>query len=225
MFGRDPHRDGERICRTGDYGRWQPDGKLDFLGRRDNQVKIRGFRIEIGEIENALLRLPGVRDGAVVVGEGADRSAFLVAFYSGSRPLEVDEIRDRMASRVPDYMLPSVYRWQESLPLTGNGKIDRKALSRMAQEGVPPDDDTPTEALTATEQRLAEAWAAVLGTTPDRISRQDSFFELGGTSLSAVKLVVALQRAVSLKDVLRTPVLADLAASDASWSRSSDRRS
>jgi hypothetical protein len=81
----------------------------------------------------------------------------------------------------------------------------------MAQEGVPPDDVTPTEALTATEQRLAEAWAAVLGTTPDRISRQDSFFELGGTSLSAVKLVVLLQRAVSLKEVIRTPVLADLA--------------
>ncbi|WP_249033784.1 non-ribosomal peptide synthetase [Kocuria rosea] len=211
MFGPDPHRDGQLICRTGDYGRWQPDGKLDFLGRRDNQVKIRGFRIEIGEIENALLQLPGVRDGAVVVGEGADRSTFLVAFYSGSRPLEVDEIRHRMASRVPDYMVPSVYRWQESLPLTGNGKIDRKALSRMAQEGVPPDDDTPTEARTATEQRLAEAWAAVLGTTPDRISGQDSFFELGGTSLSAVKLVVALQRAVSLKEVMRTPVLADLA--------------
>ncbi|MFB0834522.1 non-ribosomal peptide synthetase [Arthrobacter halodurans] len=210
MFGADPHRDGERICRTGDYGRWQPDGKLDFLGRRDNQVKIRGFRIEIGEIENALLRLPGVRDGAVVVGEGTDQSKFLVAFYSGNRPLDVDEIRRQMASRVPDYMVPSAYRWQESLPLTGNGKIDRTTLSRMAQE-VAPETDTPTEPLTAAERRLAEAWAAVLGIPADRISGQDSFFGLGGTSLSAVKLVVLLQRAVSLKDVMRTPVLADLA--------------
>jgi amino acid adenylation domain-containing protein len=211
MFGADPHRDGERICRTGDYGRWRPDGKLDFLGRRDHQVKIRGFRIEIGEIENALLGVPGVRDGAVVVGQGPDQSTYLVAFYSGDRPLEADGIRTQLASRVPDYMVPSTYRWQESLPLTANGKIDRKALGRMAQDVVP-EADTPAEALTVTEQRLAEAWASVLGIPPGRIRRQDSFSELGGTSLSAVKLVVLLKRAVSLQDVMRTPVLADLAA-------------
>ena len=79
----DPHRPGERLYRAGDYGRWLPDGKLEFLGRRDNQVKICGFRIEIGEIENALLQVPGVRDGAVVVAERADQSKHLVAFYSG----------------------------------------------------------------------------------------------------------------------------------------------
>lgn len=84
----DPHREGARLYRGGDYGRWQPGGKLEFLGRRDNQVKIRGFRIEIGEIENTLLRVPGVRDGAVVVTERADRSKHLVAFYSGRRQLE-----------------------------------------------------------------------------------------------------------------------------------------
>jgi amino acid adenylation domain-containing protein len=211
MFGADPHRDGERICRTGDYGRWRPDGKLDFLGRRDHQVKIRGFRIEIGEIENALLGVPGVRDGAVVVGQGPDRSTYLVAFYSGDRPLEADGIRTRLASRVPDYMVPSSYRWQESLPLTGNGKIDRKALEAMAQAAVA-DTGTTRGALTAAEQRLAEAWGSVLGISPDRIGSQDSFFELGGTSLSAVKLVVLLQRAVSLQEVMRTPALADLAA-------------
>ncbi|HRO30614.1 amino acid adenylation domain-containing protein [Citricoccus sp.] len=209
MFGDDPHRAGARICRTGDYGRWRPDGKLDFLGRRDNQVKIRGFRIEIGEIENALLGVPGVRDGAVVVGRGPDQSAFLVAFYSGDRPLEAEELRTRMAGRVPDYMVPSAYRWQERLPLTGNGKIDRKTLGGMAQDTVA--HPTPTEELTAAEQRLAGAWGSVLGLPPERISRQDSFFELGGTSLSAVKLVVLLQRAVSLQQVMRTPVLADLA--------------
>ena len=102
-FCADPHREGQRLYRTGDYGRWLPDGKLEFLGRRDNQVKIRGFRIEIGEIENALLRVPGVRDGAVVVAERADQSKHLVAFYSGPRPLEVDVLRDaagRVAARV-----------------------------------------------------------------------------------------------------------------------------
>jgi amino acid adenylation domain-containing protein len=211
MFGPDPHRPGARICRTGDYGRWRPDGKLDFLGRRDHQVKIRGFRIEIGEIENALLRVPGIRDGAVVVGEGADGSPFLVASYSGPRELETEEIRHQMAARVPDYMVPSVYRWHQDLPLTGNGKIDRKALGRQALD-IAPQTDAPAEVLTDAERRLAEAWAEVLGLPPERIGRHDSFAGLGGTSLSAVKLVVLLKRAVSLPDVLRTPVLADLAA-------------
>ena len=82
-FLADPHRPAQRLYRSGDYGRWLPEGKLEFLGRRDTQVKIRGFRIEIGEIENTLLRVPGVRDGAVVVAERADQGKHLVAFYSG----------------------------------------------------------------------------------------------------------------------------------------------
>ncbi|UNK44557.1 non-ribosomal peptide synthetase [Arthrobacter sulfonylureivorans] len=209
-YSTDPYVDGARLYRAGDYGRWSPDGKLEYLGRRDNQVKISGFRIEIGDIENALLRVPGVRDGAVVVGEGAGQSKFLVAFYSGNRSLEVDEIRNELAARVPGYMVPSAYRWQESLPLTGNGKIDRKVLTRLARE-VAPESGTATEALSVTEQRLAEAWATVLGLPADRIGGQDSFFALGGTSLSAVKLAVLLKRAVSIKDIMQTPVLADLA--------------
>ena len=133
-FMADPHREGERLYRSGDYGRWRPDGKLEFLGRRDNQVKIRGFRIEIGEIENALLRVPGVRDGAVVVAERADRSKRLVAFYSGERPLEVDVLRDRLGESLPAYMVPSAFHWREALPLTANGKIDRKTLTALAGE-------------------------------------------------------------------------------------------
>ncbi|KQN86623.1 non-ribosomal peptide synthetase [Arthrobacter sp. Leaf69] len=209
-YSTDPYVDGARLYRAGDYGRWSPDGKLEYLGRRDNQVKISGFRIEIGDIENALLRVPAVRDGAVVVGEGAGQSKFLVAFYSGNGPLEVDEIRSEMAARVPGYMVPSTYRWQESLPLTGNGKIDRKALTRMAREVIP-EAGTATDALSAAEQRLAEAWATVLGLPMGRIGAQDSFFALGGTSLSAVKLAVLLKRAVSIKDIMQTPILADLA--------------
>src|SRR5438876_5056226 len=93
-FLADPHREGNRLYRSGDYGRWLPEGKLEFLGRRDTQVKISGFRIEIGEVENTLLRLAGVRDGAVVVAERADRSKRLVAFYSAERPLDVNGLRD-----------------------------------------------------------------------------------------------------------------------------------
>ena len=129
-----PAPPGQRLCRTGDYGRWQPDGTLDFLGRRDNQVKIRGFRIEIGEIENALLRVPGVRDGAAIVADGADRTAQLVGFYSGPRPLGDGLLRDRLAETLPEYMVPSALYWRESLPLTANGKIDRTTLASLAGE-------------------------------------------------------------------------------------------
>src|SRR5881394_3542656 len=167
-FMADPHREGHRLYRSGDYGRWLPEGKLEFLGRRDTQVKISGFRIEIGEIENTLLRLPGVRDGAVVVAERADRSKRLVAFYSGERPLDASVLRDQLRESLPAYMVPSAFHWRKSLPLTANGKIDRKALTALAGEldVVEQDHDGPS---TATEHRLAAAWAEVLGIQgPDR---------------------------------------------------------
>jgi amino acid adenylation domain-containing protein len=211
LFTTDPHREGVRLCRTGDYGRWMPDGKLDFLGRRDNQVKIRGFRIEIGEIENALLRVPGVRDGAVVVAQRADRSTDLVAFYSGARALDGSVLRERLTESLPEYMVPSLLHWREQLPLTANGKIDRTTLTALAEEAAA-EPSGNTAPCTPTEQRLAAAWAAVLGIPEDQIGRDDDFFARGGTSLSAVKLAVTLNRAVSLADLLRSPVLADLAA-------------
>ncbi|WP_329165339.1 amino acid adenylation domain-containing protein [Streptomyces sp. NBC_01717] len=206
----DPHREGARLYRGGDYGRWQPGGKLEFLGRRDNQVKIRGFRIEIGEIENTLLRVPGVRDGAVVVTERADRSKHLVAFYSGRRQLEAGVLLDRLGESLPEYMVPSAFHWRESLPLTANSKIDRETLRALAGElgAVQDEYRAPT---TPTEQQLAAAWAKVLGIPENQIGRRDHFFDRGGTSLSAVKLAITLDRVVSLKDVTRHPVLADLA--------------
>jgi acyl-coenzyme A synthetase/AMP-(fatty) acid ligase len=213
VFGDDPLRPGERICRTGDHGRWQPDGTLDFLGRRDNQVKIRGFRIEIGEVENALLRVPGVRDGAAVVVEGTDGANRLVAFYSGARAIDVGVLRDGLGQWVPEYMVPSAFAWLETLPLTPNGKIDRKALAALAAEPGTGGDSTAAGRApnTPTERRVAAAWAKVLGVPMDRIGRHDSFFDRGGTSLAGVKLAIALDRAVSLPDLTRHPVLADLA--------------
>ncbi|MGH3822584.1 MAG: non-ribosomal peptide synthetase [Pseudonocardiaceae bacterium] len=206
----DPHHKGQRLYRGGDYGRWQPGGKLEFLGRRDTQVKIRGFRIEIGEIENTLLRVSGVRDGAVVVAERADQSKHLVAFYSGPRPLEVGLLQDRLGESLPEYMVPSAFHWRKTLPLTANSKIDRKTLTALAGEldVVEQGYHAPS---TPTEQRLAAAWAKVLGIPADQIGRRDHFFDRGGTSLSAVRLAITLDRAVSLKDVTRHPILADLA--------------
>ncbi len=178
----DPFRAGERLYRSGDYGRWQADGKLEFLGRRDAQVKVRGFRVELGEVENSLMEIPGVSHCAVVV-TGNDRSKQLVAFYSGQR-LDSELIESRLSKTLPTYMVPSAFYWRGSLPLTANGKIDRKALVALvadlsaAGNGV----EAP---VTAAERRVAAAWAEVLGISKSRIGRQDHFFDRGGTSLCA----------------------------------------
>jgi acyl-coenzyme A synthetase/AMP-(fatty) acid ligase len=246
-FMANPHREGERLYQGGDYGRWQPGGKLEFLGRRDNQVKISGFRIEIGEIENTLLRVPGVRDGAVVVAGPGGHGQRLVAFYSAARPLADGVLRGRLAESLPGYMVPAAFHWRETLPLTANSKIDRKALTKLTEPTGPTGPTEPTEptstasahdqngqndqnsqdglrgqsrqsgqdggrAGTATERRLAAAWAQVLGIPADQISPRDHFFDRGGTSLSAVKLAITLDRKVSLAELTRHPVLADLAA-------------
>ena len=207
----DPAHKGERMYRSGDYGRWRPDGKLEFLGRRDAQVKISGFRIEIGEVENRLLRLAGVRDGAVVVTGRDDRGKQLVAFYTADEPLEPATMRDQLGASLPAYMIPSVFQWRDALPVTANGKIDKKALATLAGQldGGPQQREGPR---TETEQRLAGAWAAVLGIPLEQIGRRDHFFELGGTSLSAVRLAIALGRALSFKDLTGHPVLADQAS-------------
>ncbi|MEW6302605.1 MAG: non-ribosomal peptide synthetase [Verrucomicrobiota bacterium] len=226
----DPLRPDQRVYRSGDFGRGLPDGTLEFLGRRDSQVKISGFRIEIGEIENRLLKLPGVREGAVVVTEGAGENKHLVAFCSGDHALNPGPLRDQLAKALPSYMVPSAIHWRRALPLTENGKIDRKALVALAasiplssggegggEEAVSkhsrlgvaaPHHEAPA---TATERRLAAAWAKVLSIPIDQIGRRDHFFELGGTSLSALRLAIALDRAVSLKDLNAHPMLADLA--------------
>ena len=209
-FMSDPHREGQRLYRSGDYGRWLPERTVEFLGRRDTQVKIRGFRIEIGEIENTLVRLPGVGAAAVVVTEETDRSKHLVAFYSGLRPLDAGVLRDQLRESLPEYMVPSALHWREKLPLTDNGKIDRKVLTALAGELDVAEQgrDGPS---TATEDWLAAAWADILGIAKDQIGRRDQFFDLGGTSLSGVRLVIALNRVVTVKDLTDHPVLADLA--------------
>ena len=145
-----------------------------------------------------------------MVTERADHSKHLVAFYSGQRPLDANVLRDQLSASLPEYMVPSAFHWRESLALTDNGKIDRKALMALAGEldVAEQDRDGPS---TATEHWLAAAWAEVLGIPKDQIGRRDHFFDLGGTSLSVLKLAITLDRAVSLKDLTGHPILADLA--------------
>ncbi|MEU6612421.1 amino acid adenylation domain-containing protein [Streptomyces parvus] len=211
VFCPDPFRPGQRMYRTGDFGRWLPGGRLQFLGRRDQQIKIRGFRIETGEIDNRLLAVNGVKDAAVVATTGNGRNKVLAAFLVGAGRVADHSVREALAGHLPDYMIPAYYHWLEALPLTESGKVDRKALVGLADTLGHADGPTvaPT---TPTEQRLAVAWAEALNAPLQGIGRADDFFALGGTSLSAAWLVVKLDRIVSLAQIVAHPVLSDLAA-------------
>ncbi len=215
-FGPDPAVPGGRRYRSGDFGRWLPDGKLEFLGRRDTQVKIRGFRIETGEVESHLLRLSGVRDAAVVAVDSAEGGKSLAAFHTG--PRRASEIRAVVAATLPAYLVPDSFYRLDALPVTSNGKVDKKALAVLAgaDRGSPAAAGEPVQAATApatpSERRMAGAWAAVLGLSVELVTRDAHFFDLGGTSLSAIRLALRLDHAVSLPDVVECPVLTDLAA-------------
>jgi len=209
-FIEDPHRPGLRLYRSGDRGRWRPDGKLEFLGRNDSQVKVSGFRIEVGDVETALLGVDGVRESAVVVvsERGGKR---LVGFYTADAEIDPSVVRARLAASLPAYMVPSACHQLDALPRTANGKTDRRMLAALAPDvrAVPAPRVAPR---TETERRIAELWAGLLGISRDRIGPRDDFFALGGTSLLAVSLAIALERAVSIRDIREHPVLADLAA-------------
>ncbi|MBT2454427.1 amino acid adenylation domain-containing protein [Streptomyces sp. ISL-86] len=210
-FVPDPFRAGARMYRTGDFGRWLPDGRMEYLGRHDEQVKIRGFRIELGEIENKLLAVPGIREAAVVIVGDAGIHRHLVAFYTADgAETSVEQARGHLAAVLPDYMVPSYLHRLGRLPRTANGKADKKALAELAGT-LGHGGAGHTGPATATERRLAMLWAEVLGVPLERIGRHDSFFALGASSLAAVRVIVRLDRALSLKELVAHPVLADLA--------------
>ncbi|UOX89997.1 non-ribosomal peptide synthetase [Amycolatopsis sp. FBCC-B4732] len=200
-----------RIYRTGDYGRWCPDGVLEFLGRRDEQIKIRGMRVELGEIENAMLRVSGVRDAAVVVKRGADPDTGLVGYYTAAHPVAAADLRSALAGTLPGYMIPAHLRRLPVMPLTDNSKIDKAALVDQADVAGPAREEGAAPR-TESELMLAQLWAELLGLPLSNIGRNDDFFRRGGSSLSAIQLVVRLGKRVSLLDVVSNPVLADLAA-------------
>ncbi len=182
---------GARLYRSGDLARRLPDGDLEYLGRADQQVKIRGFRIELGEIEAALAGQPGVREAVVLA--RSDRS--LVAYVTGE-DLDPAVLRQALAERLPDYMIPAAFVFLEALPLTGNGKIDRKALP--APEAVAAPAAERREARDPLEAWLLGQYRAALGVPAGReIGIDDDFFALGGTSITSAIFAHRLQEALS----------------------------
>jgi amino acid adenylation domain-containing protein len=212
-FGGEP---GARLYRSGDLARYRPDGELEYLGRRDHQVKVRGFRIELGEIEAALLAHSAVRSAVVLPRRDPSGSTSLVAYVEAPRGgASADELRELLRGRLPEYMVPSAFLLLTSLPLTVNGKLDRKALSTLPLERPAAGGGEGEEApRTPTEEQVAGIFAQVLGL--ERVGTTVDFFSLGGHSLLATQVVTRVQAAFGVELAVRTvfeaPTVAALAA-------------
>jgi acyl carrier protein len=174
-----------KFYRTGDLVRWTDEGQLEYLGRIDEQAKIRGYRIEPAAIESQLTSIEDLEQATVIVHEKPDGEKELLAFYSGN--LNVEEVSKQMSQKLPFYMLPAAYHLIEKWPLTVNGKTNKKALLEFIQ------DNRPVEVIIAptnlSEKKMAEIWAEVLGVELAQIGIDSNFFELGGQSLKAIRLV------------------------------------
>ncbi|MDZ7319565.1 MAG: amino acid adenylation domain-containing protein, partial [candidate division KSB1 bacterium] len=206
---------GDRLYRTGDRARFLADGNIEFLGRIDNQVKIRGFRIELGEIESVLGKHDQVKEVAVTAREDAPGSKRLVAYIvskNGVQPT-VGEFHSFLKEQLPDYMVPSYFVFLDAMPLTPNGKIDRKALPAPDQESAAVSATEYVAPRTPTEEKLARIWSQVLGV--EKIGVNDNFFELGGHSLLATQLVSRIRDEfeieLPLRSIFEVPFVAELA--------------
>ncbi|OBI13860.1 non-ribosomal peptide synthetase, partial [Mycobacterium sp. E2497] len=213
-FVADPFTPGRRLYRSGDLARRNADGDIEFVGRADEQVKIRGFRIELGEVAAAISVDPSVGQAVVLAMDLPRLGKSLVGFVTpaqggGPETVEVERIRARVAAALPDYMTPAAYVTLDEIPITAHGKIDRAALPQP-QIAAAAEYRDPT---TATERRVAALFSALLG--HDRVGADDSFFDLGGHSLVATKLVTAIRSEcgveLGIRDVFELPTVGLLA--------------
>lgn len=210
-FVPDPFGSGKRLYRTGDLARWRPDGTIDFLGRIDHQVKLRGLRIELGEIESALRDQNGVTQAAVIVREDNPGDKRLVAYVVGES--STSDLKTALKDRLPEYMVPAAFVELDALPLSPNGKLDRKALPApvttrdASTELVAPRNDV--------ERLLATIWSEILGV--ETLGIDDDFFDLGGHSMLATQVVARIRkdstgtRAVGVMDLFTHRTIRDLA--------------
>jgi amino acid adenylation domain-containing protein/non-ribosomal peptide synthase protein (TIGR01720 family) len=201
-----------RLYKTGDLVRYRADGVLEFLGRADDQVKLRGFRIELGEIAAVLAQHPSVREAAVIVREDVPGAKRLVAYLVAAHVVELAPLRQWLQQKLPDYMIPAHFVTLEALPLTANGKLDRKALP--TPDGARPNGQVAYVApCTPAEQILAEIWAQVIGV--ERVGVYDNFFALGGDSIMSIQVIARAQQAglrLTPRQLFEAPTVAGMVA-------------
>ncbi|HEX3046892.1 MAG TPA: condensation domain-containing protein [Bacillota bacterium] len=213
-YGPNPLTGKGRVFRSGDLGRMLPDGRFEFLGRKDFQVKIRGYRIELGEIEAALDDIPGIHKSIVAGFEKGEGDYYLAAYYTTIDNLEPDKkgLRRLLGQKLPDYMIPAYFVRLEKLPLTPNGKVDRKALPEPELGGFDTgiDYEPPGNKI---EAKLVEIWREILGV--EKVGIHDSFFELGGHSLNATQVIQKIHKEFNvelpLRDIFNAPTVKELA--------------
>ncbi len=204
---------GERLYRTGDLGRFLPDGNIEFLGREDFQVKINGYRIELGEIETTLVRHPGIQEAVVVAlgrqQEGRHLVAYWVAAEGEGKP-DQEDLKHYLVDQLPEYMIPETWMELPGIPLSANGKVDRKALPDPTVHEEDLAFTTPAEGL---ERELCELFAEVLEI--ERVGSRHNFFELGGNSVMVVQLISLIRQTyqvkLSIRDFFIKPTVAELA--------------
>ncbi len=212
-FIRHPLAPGAMLYRSGDLGRWLPDGNVEFLGRKDDQLKIRGYRIEPGEIEDAVQQLPGIDAAVVVAVEGKETGKELAVYFAAGGLISAASLRAALGKMLPAYMVPAYFVQLERIPLNQSGKVDRKALPDAVDSGLNagPEHIAPR---TQKEERLVAIWKEVL--EREGVSAKDNFFDIGGHSLRATRLVSLIHREfdikLDLRDIFSAPVLEDQAA-------------
>jgi amino acid adenylation domain-containing protein len=217
MFLENPYKTGNRFYKTGDIGRWLPEGEIEFMGRTDRQVKIRGYRIELGEIERQLIFNKEIKEAVVIARENhrGDKAedkyicAYLVS--NQEKKIDISKLKLFLSKRLPDYMIPSHIIQIDKIPLNPNGKIDRKALP---EPGIT-EADNYTAPSSELEKKLAHMWSEVLGVKKEIIGVETNFFQLGGHSLIAVTLVSQIYREfnvnVPLEQIFKMPFIKALA--------------
>jgi amino acid adenylation domain-containing protein len=212
-FTDNPLMPGERIYRTGDIGRWSADGNIEFAGRKDEQVKIRGYRIEPGEIEKALESHPDVETATVLAKPAPGGEAELAAYFTADSTLNASDLRKHLLQKLPQYMIPAYFIQLDTMPLTFSGKVDRKSLPdpygfelKTGELYIAPRNEM--------EQALADIWTEVLGRV--EIGIRDNFFDLGGHSLKATRIIAKIEDRlgiqIELKELFADPTIENLAA-------------
>jgi amino acid adenylation domain-containing protein len=220
-FPTSPVSRANRMYNTGDLARWLPDGTIEFIGRKDDQVKIRGFRIELGEIENHLRAIDEIREAVVKdretgesnrgKGEKGTNDRYLCAYYVSDEEVAVSRLRDKLLDILPEYMMPTYFVHLEAIPLTANGKVDRKLLPdpevKSSEKYIAPRDEI--------EKKLVGIWSEILDIRQTDIGIDSNFFELGGHSLKATVLIARIHKAfnvkISLGEMFNQPSIRGLA--------------
>lgn len=207
-FISNPFESGEKMYKTGDKARWLSDGNIEYLGRNDYQVKIRGFRIELGEIEYQLLKIDYIKDAVILPREDEAGNKSLCGYIISDKKIIVSELREYLLQRLPEYMIPGYFVQLERIPLTSNGKVDRKLLPSPNNKYLSADYEAPRNEI---ENTISNIWAEVLGV--DRVGINDNFFVLGGDSIKSIQISSRLRKyniGIEIRNILENPQIREL---------------